>query len=50
MNDHRPISENWPRSLDVEERLGATDPLRQLGQLAHLILRTTPTAAADRAG
>jgi S-adenosylmethionine-dependent methyltransferase len=25
--------------LDVEERLGATDPYRQLGQLAHLILR-----------
>lgn len=25
--------------LDVEERLGATDPFRQLGQLAHLILR-----------
>jgi S-adenosylmethionine-dependent methyltransferase len=30
--------------LDVEERLGATDPYRQLGQLAHLILRKT---AAD---
>jgi S-adenosylmethionine-dependent methyltransferase len=28
--------------LDVEERLGATDPYRQLGQLAHLILRRTP--------
>jgi S-adenosylmethionine-dependent methyltransferase len=28
--------------LDVEERLGATDPYRQLGQLAHLILRKTP--------
>jgi SAM-dependent methyltransferase len=27
--------------LDVEERLGATDPYRQLGQLAHLILRRT---------
>jgi len=27
--------------LDVEERLGATDPYRQLGQLAHLILRKT---------
>ncbi|HZR53267.1 MAG TPA: hypothetical protein VFB06_27620 [Streptosporangiaceae bacterium] len=25
--------------LDVEERLGASDPYRQLGQLAHLILR-----------
>lgn len=25
--------------FDVEERLGATDPYRQLGQLAHLILR-----------
>jgi S-adenosylmethionine-dependent methyltransferase len=25
--------------LDVEERLGAMDPYRQLGQLAHLILR-----------
>ena len=31
--------------LDVEERLGATDPYRQLGQLAHLILRRTATAA-----
>jgi len=29
--------------LDVEERLGATDPYRQLGQLAHLILRRMPT-------
>jgi hypothetical protein len=27
--------------LDVEERLGATDPYRQLGQLAHLTLRRT---------
>jgi SAM-dependent methyltransferase len=27
--------------LDVEERLGATDPYRQLGQLAHLMLRRT---------
>src|SRR5215469_6984268 len=34
--------------LEVEERLGATDPYRQLGQLAHLILRKTATAAADR--
>jgi S-adenosylmethionine-dependent methyltransferase len=30
--------------LAVEERLGATDPYRQLGQLAHLILRKTQTA------
>ncbi len=30
--------------LDTEERLGATDPYRQLGQLAHVILRKTPTA------
>jgi S-adenosylmethionine-dependent methyltransferase len=29
--------------LDVEERLGATDPYRQLGQLAHLILRKPPS-------
>jgi S-adenosylmethionine-dependent methyltransferase len=28
--------------LDVEERLGSTDPYRQLGQLAHLILRKPP--------
>jgi S-adenosylmethionine-dependent methyltransferase len=34
--------------LDVEERLGATDPYRQLGQLAHLILRKTPNVAAGR--
>ena len=33
--------------LDVEERLGATDPYRQLGQLAHLILRKANTVAAD---
>lgn len=32
--------------LDVEERLGATDPYRQLGQLAHLILRKTSPAPA----
>jgi SAM-dependent methyltransferase len=32
--------------LDVEERLGATDPYRQLGQLAHLILRKPPSATA----
>ncbi len=31
--------------LNVEERLGATDPYRQLGQLAHLILRRPDTAA-----
>jgi hypothetical protein len=36
--------------LDAEERLGGIDPFRQLGQLAHLILRRTPTAAADRVG
>lgn len=29
----------------LEERLGATDPCRQLGQLAHLILRR-PAAAS----
>ncbi len=29
--------------FDVEERLGCTDPYRQLGQLAHLILRRTGT-------
>jgi SAM-dependent methyltransferase len=29
--------------LEVEERLGATDPYRQLGQLAHVILRKTNT-------
>ena len=33
--------------LDVEERLGATDPYRQLGQLAHLILRKANTATAE---
>ena len=33
--------------LDVEERLGATDPYRQLGQLAHLILRRPQTATAS---
>lgn len=27
--------------LEVEERLGSTDPYRQLGQLAHLVLRNT---------
>jgi S-adenosylmethionine-dependent methyltransferase len=32
--------------LDVEERLGAADPYRQLGQLAHLILRRPGRAAA----
>jgi hypothetical protein len=30
--------------LDVEERLGAADPYRQLGQLAHLIVRKLDTA------
>jgi S-adenosylmethionine-dependent methyltransferase len=30
--------------LAVEERLGSTDPYRQLGQLAHLILRKTGPA------
>lgn len=34
--------------LDVEERLGAMDPYRQLGQLAHLILRRTASTTADR--
>ncbi|WP_203655370.1 class I SAM-dependent methyltransferase [Actinocatenispora rupis] len=29
----------WEALLDVEERLGAMDPYRQLAQLAHLILR-----------
>lgn len=29
----------WEALLTVEERLGATDPYRQLGQLAHLIFR-----------
>lgn len=29
----------WAALLAVEERLGATDPYRQLAQLAHLILR-----------
>jgi S-adenosylmethionine-dependent methyltransferase len=32
--------------LDVEERLGSTDPYRQLGQLAHLILRKGKTSDA----
>jgi S-adenosylmethionine-dependent methyltransferase len=32
--------------LDVEERLGAADPYRQLGQLAHLILRKPGRGAA----
>jgi SAM-dependent methyltransferase len=31
--------------LDVEEHLGATDPYRQLAQLAHLILRRPHTGA-----
>lgn len=29
--------------LEVEERLGETDPYRALGQLAHLVLRRPPT-------
>jgi 2-polyprenyl-3-methyl-5-hydroxy-6-metoxy-1,4-benzoquinol methylase len=29
----------WEALLQVEERLGATDPYRQLAQLAHIILR-----------
>jgi SAM-dependent methyltransferase len=33
--------------LDVEERLGATDPYRQLGQLAHLILRKEDAGTAE---
>jgi len=33
--------------LAVEERLGSTDPYRQLGQLAHLILRKATPPAAD---
>lgn len=33
--------------LDVEERLGATDPYRQLGQLAHLILRKANNATVE---
>ncbi len=33
--------------LDVEERLGATDPYRWLGQLAHLVLCRTPAPTAD---
>lgn len=32
--------------LDAEERLGATDPYRQLGQLAHVILRKAQTASS----
>ena len=32
--------------LDVEERLSATDPYRQLGQLAHLVLRKANTITA----
>jgi S-adenosylmethionine-dependent methyltransferase len=39
-----------PRLLDVEDRLGATDPYRQLGQLAHLILRRTPGGASSAGG
>jgi SAM-dependent methyltransferase len=32
--------------LDVEERLSATDPYRQLGRLAHLVLRKTDAITA----
>jgi S-adenosylmethionine-dependent methyltransferase len=43
MEECDPPPPSHPRELaallDVEERLGATDPYRQLGQLAHLILR-----------
>ncbi|MGH3471783.1 MAG: class I SAM-dependent methyltransferase [Nocardioidaceae bacterium] len=35
--------------LAVEERLGATDPYRQLGQLAHLILRQAPPSGSPTA-
>jgi SAM-dependent methyltransferase len=34
--------------LDVEERLGSADPYRQLGQLAHLILRKPVRGVAVR--
>ncbi len=33
--------------LDVEERLGAADPYRQLAQLAHLILRKSPSSGGQ---
>jgi S-adenosylmethionine-dependent methyltransferase len=33
--------------LDVEEYLGATDPYRQLAQLAHLVLRRPPPETRD---
>jgi len=43
MNEVDPEPPQDPRELaallDVEERLGATDPYRQLAQLAHLVLR-----------
>jgi S-adenosylmethionine-dependent methyltransferase len=49
MTELDPPPPSDPRELaalpDVEERLGATDPYRQLGQLAHLILRRPPATA-----
>lgn len=33
--------------LDAEERLGSSDPYRQLGQLAHLILRKDSGSSND---
>jgi hypothetical protein len=48
LEERDPAPPSDPRQLaalfDVEERLGAIDPYRQLGQLAHLILRKTGTA------
>ena len=37
----------WAALLEVEERLGATDPYRQLAQLAHLVFRR-PISEAER--
>jgi hypothetical protein len=37
---------DWDALLAVEERLGATDPYRQLAQLAHLILRRAGVVAS----
>ena len=49
-----PLPPSDPRELaallDVEERVGATDPYRQLGQLAHLIVRRTPPASRRAPG
>jgi SAM-dependent methyltransferase len=43
MAEHDPAApadpDEWAALLAVEEHLGATDPFRQLAQLAHLILR-----------